>query len=302
MEIHQLRYAVAIADHGSFTAAASAVQTSQSGVSAQVARLERELGVTLFERGSRPVRLTDAGHRLVDRMRTALAALDDIGIIASDVTGLLRGAVRIGNVAGLSWPAFLDALAAVHTEHPQLELSLREGVSGDLQQAVADGRLDVAVVSWPEEPLAGLASWVALVEHVMVVVGPDHPWADRDQVSPAELADQQLIVTTAGTGMRAAYELMMRREGLRAPVQWEVTLPTTVRTMAARGFGVGVVTSSAADPPSEVRRIAIDSPYARSLLGVVWRAQPQPSPAAQAVVTALRTHLGHVGERRNTPD
>lgn len=293
MEIHQLRYAVAIADHGSFTAAAAAVQTSQSGVSAQVARLERELGVTLFERSSRPVRLTDAGRRLIEQMRTVLATVDDIAVIASDVTGLLRGAVRVGAVAGLGWPPFLEALAAVHRDHPGLELSLREGVSGELQQAVLDGRLDVAVVSWPEEPVAGLASWVALVEHVTAVVALDHPWAERPTIEPAELIEQPVIAMTAGTGMRAAYESLMRQEGLPAAVQWEVTLPTTVRTMAARGFGVGVVTSSAADPPADdVRQVPIDSTYTRSMLGVVWRSSPTPSPAAAAVLAAFRHHLG----------
>src|SRR4051794_11744602 len=119
MEVHQLRYAVAIADQGSFTAAAGALQISQSGVSAQVARLERELGVSLFDRGTRAVRLTDAGERLIEQMRVVLLALDDIRVIASDVTGLLRGSVRVGAVAGLSWPPFLDALAAVHRDHPR---------------------------------------------------------------------------------------------------------------------------------------------------------------------------------------
>jgi DNA-binding transcriptional LysR family regulator len=169
---------------------------------------------------------------------------------------------------------------------------LREGASGDLQQAVADGRLDVAVVSWSDQPAAGLTGWVALVEQVTVVVAPDHPWADRGTVAPGDLLGQPIIVTTIGTGMRAAYESLMRREGLVAPVQWEVTLPTTVRTMAARGFGIGVVTSSVADPPADVRRIEIASPYTRSSLGVVWRSQPNPSPAAQAVLSAFRRHLG----------
>ena len=142
MELHQLRYALAVADAGSFTAAASTLHVSQSGVSAQVGRLEHELGVRLFERSARRVTITPAGADLLDRMRNTLAALDDVRSVADEVLGLLRGSVRLGSVAGLGWPAFLDAIEQVHNAHPQLKLSLREGNSATLQSDVLNGRLD----------------------------------------------------------------------------------------------------------------------------------------------------------------
>src|ERR1700754_348853 len=136
MEVHQLRYAVAVADTGSFTAAAAALHVSQSGVSAQVGRLEHDLGVRLFERSGRRVTVTPAGADLLDRMRNALAALGEVRSVADEVLGLVRGSVRLGSLAGLGWPALLDAIEQVHDEHPQLELSLREGNSAALQSDV----------------------------------------------------------------------------------------------------------------------------------------------------------------------
>ncbi|MFY0409862.1 LysR family transcriptional regulator [Solicola sp. PLA-1-18] len=295
MEIHQLRYAVAIADEGSFTAAAAAMHVSQSGVSAQVGRLERELGVTLFDRGPRSVRPTESGTLLVERMRTVLAALADVHATAGEVLGLLRGTVRVGAVAGLGWAPFLDALEHVHSAHPGLDLSLREGVSSAVQEEVADGRLDVAVVSWSGEPLAGLASWVAVHERVAVVVGRHHPWASRTSVLPADLLDAEVVCTSRGTGMRAAYDALMRAEGLPTPVTWEVTLPTTARALVARGLGVGVLTTSHADLDDDLVRVEIRSDHTESMLGVVWRPRPDPSPAAAAVLSALRRHLGPDG-------
>ena len=291
MEIHQLRYAVAVADSGSFTAAADALHVSQSGVSAQVSRLERELGLDLFQRGARRVTTTPAGDQLLVRMRGVLAALDDIRSTADQHLGLLRGRARIGAVAGLSWPAFLDALVDLRTRHQGLEISLTEGLSLNLQQQVADGRLDVAVVSWARTTRPGLASWVALEEQVTAVVSPSHPWATRTSLAAHNLLDAEVICMARGTGMRAAYEAMMQAEGHPAPVAWEVTLPSTVRTLAGRGLGVGLVTSSMADPPDDLVHLPIRSQHATSQLGVVWRDDPPPGPPTEAVLTALRRQL-----------
>lgn len=292
MEVHQLRYAVAVADAGSFTAAAQALHVSQSGISAQVARLERELGLPIFDRSARTITITPAGDQLLTRIRATLSALEDVRATADEHLGLLRGRVRIGAVAGLTWPAFLDALTDLRTRHPGLQISLTEGQSLHLQEQVAEGELDVAVASWPRAPRAGLAHWVAVEEQVIAVVSQDHPWVGRAAISPKEVAGAEIICMTRGTGMRAAYESLMSAEGLPAPVAWEVTLAITVRGLAARGLGVGIVTSSRADAPHDLVQLPIRSRHATSRLGVVWREQPPPGPATAAVVRMLRDHLG----------
>lgn len=291
MEVHQLRYAVAVADAGSFTAAAAALHVSQSGVSAQVGRLEHELGIRLFDRSGRRVTVTAAGSDLLDRMRDALDALGEVRSAADDVLGLVRGSVRLGAVAGLGWSAFLDALEQVHSDHPGLELSLREGNSTALQSDILHGRLDVAVVSWVDEPLGGLDAFVATEERVVAAVGGGHDWAGHAKVSPADLLDVPVICLGVGTGMRSAYESMMSREGLPAPVTWEVTLPATARALAARGLGAAILTRSRADLPGDLVSVPVDSAHAQSRLGVVWRPGRAPTAATRAVLAALRRHL-----------
>jgi DNA-binding transcriptional LysR family regulator len=237
------------------------------------------------------VATTVAGEQLLARMRGVLLGLEDLRSVAAQHLGLLRGRARVGAVAGLSWPAFLDALADLRDRHPALEISLTEGLSLDLQQQVAEGRLDVAVVSWPRSPRPGLASWVAVEERVVAIVAADHAWASRRSLSARELVDAEIICMTRGTGMRAAYDAMMRQEGQPAPVAWEVTLPSTVRALAGRGVGVGIVTASRADAPDDLVRLPIRSRHSTSRLGVVWRHQPPPGPATDTVVTALRTRF-----------
>lgn len=292
MEMQQLRYALAVADAGTFTAAAALVRVSQSAVSTQVQALERELGVAIFDRRPTGARPTEAGEVLIGRIRTALAAVDDIGATAAAVVGLLRGTVRVGAVASLAWPPFFDAIESVRSAHPGLDVSLREGRSAQIQADVLDGLVDVAVVSWVETPPPGLDAWVAVEERVAAHVAPDHPWATRDAVSPDELIESDLIALTPGTGMRAAFDHLMRSEGLHPRVRWEVTLPSTARGLAHRGMGVAVLTTSRADPPDELVRVPIRSRYATSRLGVVWRSRPAPSAPTEAMLRALREHLG----------
>ena len=154
-----------------------------------------------------------------------------------------------------------------------------------------DGKLDVAVVSWARSPRPGLASWIASEEHLTAVVSHTHPWATKTTLVAGDLLDVEVICMTRGTGMRAAYDAMMRAEGHPAPVTWEVTLPSTVRALADRGLGVGIVTSSRADPVDDLVRLPIRSKHAISQLGVVWRDQPTPGPPTEAVLTALRRQL-----------
>lgn len=301
MELHQIRYALAVAQARSFTRAAQTLHVSQSGVSAQVALLERELGVVLFQRTSRGIRITPAGRSVLERLRSAATAVDDVRSVADELNGLVRGAVTVGAVAGLGWPPFLDALQEVHDTHPGLDLSLREGISGVLQDEVADGALDLAVVSWTRQPRAELATWIALEERVTAFVASDHPLAHRARVRPVELLDHPVICLTPGTGMRAAHDAMMAAENLAAPVTWEVTLPATARALAHRRMGVAVLTSSLADPPSDLVPLTIASRHTRSLLGVVWREGVRPSAATQAALSALRRHLG-AGPVSGAPD
>src|SRR6478752_3140575 len=121
MELHQLRYFLAVVDEGSFTAAAEAVQISQSGISTQIQKLERELGLSLIDRSARRVAVTDAGATLVPHARQAVAA---VTTAAQEIRGLVVGSLRVATVTGLVWPRLFDALAAVHAQHPGIDIRL----------------------------------------------------------------------------------------------------------------------------------------------------------------------------------
>lgn len=284
MELHQLRYAVAVADTASFTAAAARERVAQSGVSSQVQRLERELGVALFDRSGRRVTLTPEGERMMPLLRAALSSVDAVREQAADLRGAVIGSLRVGTVTGLDWPVLFDALAEIHHAHPGVELNLREGISGTLIEQVREGELDVAVAAWAGDPPAGLETSIIVDDPLVAIVARDHPWASRRVVRPDEVAGAKLIALAPGTGARLALDRMLARiDAVNRPL-WEVATPAFLTMLAARGLGVGVMSEPAAEDPTRVV-LRIADPKARSQLGVVWR--PDPRPATRALLKRL---------------
>jgi DNA-binding transcriptional LysR family regulator len=147
MELRQLEYFVAVAEEANFTRAAERVHISQSGVSAQVRRLEQELGVTLIDRSGRTATLTAAGAAALDHAREVLGAARAVRQAVDDVSGVLRGRLDVGMVSGCTITPLFDALAAFGSAHPGIEISLTEDSSDRLTEAVRKGRVKGAMIA-----------------------------------------------------------------------------------------------------------------------------------------------------------
>src|SRR3979490_2921379 len=126
MDLSELESFVAVAEEQNFPRAAERVHISQSGVSAQIRQLERELGAELFDRSTRAGTLTVAGKAALEHARAALAAAGAISQAVGEVTDLIRGRVTVGMVIGCTVTPLFDALAAFHRAHPRVEISLLE--------------------------------------------------------------------------------------------------------------------------------------------------------------------------------
>ncbi|MEU0040926.1 LysR family transcriptional regulator, partial [Streptomyces sp. NPDC006333] len=146
MELRQLEYFVAVAEEQNFTRAAERVHISQSGVSAQIRQLERELGAELFDRSARTATLTVAGKAALEHARAALAAAGAVGQAVGDVTDLIRGRLTVGMVIGCTLTPLFDALSVFHRAHPGVEISLLEDNSDRLVEGVRAGTLDLALI------------------------------------------------------------------------------------------------------------------------------------------------------------
>ena len=146
MELRQLEYLVAVAEEASFTRAAQRVHISQSGVSAQIRQLERDLGATLIDRSGRSATLTPAGEAALAHARAVLAAAAAARQVVDDVQGLLRGRLGVGMVTACAVTPLFVALAAFHGRYPAVSVDLAEDGSDRLVDLVRAGELDVALI------------------------------------------------------------------------------------------------------------------------------------------------------------
>jgi DNA-binding transcriptional LysR family regulator len=278
MELRQLAYFVAVVEEGSFTRAASRVLVAQSGVSAQVRRLERELGVELLERGPRSVTPTEAGRAVLTYARAALSAVEGVRQAVDELRGLVRGHVRVGMIT--AGPAVMvgELLESFHVAHPDVEITLTEHASDELFARVRDGSLDLAVASLGVEPPAGVETHVIIDAPIVAAVRQDHPLARRSSLRPEELTAYALICLPRGTGVRAIWDAT----GVPARVAFEASDPGVLAQLAARGLGVAILPEPAA---AGLHTLALGL---RGRVALAWREGGPSSPAARAFLQRAR--------------
>ncbi|MEO9175188.1 MAG: LysR substrate-binding domain-containing protein, partial [Gaiellales bacterium] len=206
MELRQLEYLVAVAEEGSFTRAAERVHVAQSGVSAQIRRLERELGHELLDRSGRTVALTAVGRSVVPYARSALAAVSGARVAVEDLAGLVRGQTAVGMVTAGASLDLSDLLGRFHRLHPGVEISLAEANSDQLVAGLRDGTVDLAWVGLAGPPPAGLETQVIVDDALVVAVAHEDPLAARSSIRLADLGGRVLISLPPGTGVRTAFD------------------------------------------------------------------------------------------------
>jgi DNA-binding transcriptional LysR family regulator len=293
MELRQLEYFVAVAQEGSFTKAAARTHVAQPGVSAQIRRLEQELGETLFDRSGRTVRLTDVGAAFLPHARSALTSVEGAREAVDELAGLVRGRVAVGMVTSCGVLELPDALARFHREHPGVEISLNEDNSDRLLEDVQSGRLDLAFVGIIGAPPAGIEVQDVIDDRLFAGVHPRDPLAGRDSLALAELAGLPLVSLPRGTGLRSALDEACGRAGLAPRIAFEASNLMMVGALAARELGVAILPESVATAHgSELHPIAVTDPEIRSRLALAWRTAGPISPAARGLIELSRRAMG----------
>jgi DNA-binding transcriptional LysR family regulator len=286
MELRQLEYLVAVVDDGGFTRAAERLHVAQPGVSAQIRRLEAELGQELLERSARGVRPTAAGEAVLPYARAAIAAVRGVRAAVDELSGLLHGRVAVGTVTSYGALPVPDVLAEFHRRHPAVEITLGEDTSDRLFDGVREGRVDLAVAGLAADPGAGLGTQTLIDAELVAAVALDDALAQRKTLRTTQLSDHALVCLPHGTGVRAALDTAA--PGAR--VAYEAGDPRQVADLAARGLGLAILPEglALARPDLHVLRLR---PAPRSRLVLAWREHGPVSPAARALVALARERL-----------
>jgi DNA-binding transcriptional LysR family regulator len=287
MEIHQLQYFVAVAEEASFARAAAWLHVAQPGVSAQVRRLEAELGQQLLDRSGRSVTLTEVGAAVLPFARAALDALDGARLAVDQLAGLVRGQVAVGMVSGCALPSLAELLADFHRRYPGVTIALAEDGSDSLVEQLRDGTLDLALIGAAGPATDGLETVVVLEDGLVAAVSPDDALAAERSVALEQLRDQPLISLPRGTGVRAALDAACTEAGFTPHIVLEASALPMVAQLAERGLGVAILPASAV-PDGALRTLPIGAPQLRSRLELAWNPAAAHSPAARALIEHTR--------------
>lgn len=291
MELRQLEYLVAVAEEANFTRAAEKAHVAQPGVSAQVRRLERELGHELLDRSGRTVRLTEVGAAVLPYARAALAAVDGIRFVVDEMNGLVRGHVAVGTVTSHNVD-LAGLLADFHDEHPDVEITLTEGNSEHLADAVRAGTLDAAIIAVGPQPPPGVDLHTITDEPIDAAVALSDALAAGSTVPLHRLKDRALITLPMGTGIRSHLETACATAGFAPHVAFEAGTPQMLAQLAARGLGVAILPGSIARSHPGLHPLTIVEPGLHGRLCFAWRSGGSLSPAARVLVSRARAMLG----------
>ncbi|MFF4398686.1 LysR family transcriptional regulator [Streptomyces sp. NPDC001480] len=298
MELRQLEYFVAVAEERNFTRAAERVHISQSGVSAQIRQLEREVGAELFDRSARTVTLTAAGKAALGPARAALAAVGTVGQAVGEVTGLIRGRITVGMVIGCTVTPLFDALAAFHAAHPGVEISLLEDSSDRLLEGVRTGAVDLALIGAATATPDGLDALTIIRERLVAAVPAGHPLARQRVVTLRDLMAYPIVCMPPGTGLRAAFDQACAAQGLQPAIALQASAAHAIADLAARGLGVAVLsdsmTESCRDRLTARTIVDVETP---ALLALIWKNAHNPS-VRELLVHSRRAFADFLGLRQ----
>jgi LysR family transcriptional regulator, hydrogen peroxide-inducible genes activator len=293
LKLKDLRYLVAVADQRHFGRAAAQCFVSQPTLSAQLKKLEDNLGVQLIERAPNNVSLTETGEQIVARARRILEATDEVVTLARSQRDPLAGRLRVAFLPTIG-PYLLPHVApAVRKALPRLELRLYEYQTGPMLEKLHAGELDMGVLALPVE-LAGLEARELYREPFTVALPERHALAGRESLRLADLKGETLLLLEEGHCLRDQALEVCARAGTRDSQDFRATSLETLRQMVATGAGITLLPELAGRGAYRNARGVVLRPFARPApvrhIGALWRKSTPRRVAIDALCGLISEH------------
>jgi len=291
LNLRDLRYLVAVAEHRHFGKAAEACFVSQPTLSTQVRKLEDYLGVTLIERTSRQVLLTPTGEKLVDQARVVLREADELVKIARQARDPFGGEFRLGIIPTVAPYLLSRILPTIRAHFPSLEIQLVEAQTETITRELRQGRLDAVILALP---VSGehLHAVPLYAEPFYVAVSPQHPMYGRNSVTDADLDSHEVLLLEDGHCLRDQALEVCNRAGAVENTHFSATSIETLRHMVAANIGITLMPELAVDEESSaVRYIPFEGEPPHRIIGIAWRSTTTRKPLLERLAELLEGHV-----------
>jgi LysR family transcriptional regulator, cyn operon transcriptional activator len=241
MDLHQLRTFVAIADAGGVARAAARLNLSQPAASRQIQVLEAELGVLLFDRIGRRVRLTSEGEDLLRRGRQVVAEADAFRERAHALKGGQTGRLKVGATPPMIETVLASFLAEHRRRHPGVEIYIVEDGGAGLASRLESGELHLAYVPVGDKRLSGRLLYPI---HVIAIVPDSHPWRRQSLLEVAQLGSEPLLLLRRGFASREWFDAACQAANIQSSVLLESSAHNAIVGLASAGYGIGILPSN----------------------------------------------------------
>ncbi|MBX9589922.1 MAG: LysR family transcriptional regulator [Hyphomonadaceae bacterium] len=286
MSIRHLRTLLAIAERGSFAAAARAIHLTESAVSMQMRALEEELGLALFDRSKRPPALTEAGRALLPEAKALVGGYERL-TRRKDESQPVEGHLRLGAVPSVITGILPGAIAAMRRKHPGIHVEIAMALSAELVQRVGRRRLDAAIVSELGKVPSGLV-WSPFAREPLVLIAP----SDAPDRPPGELlASYPFIRYTRQAWVGRLIHATMKRRRIRVVETMTLDTLEAVTAMVSHGLGVSIVPDRGRGVPFAfpVRTVALPGPTVHRVVGLLRPDDHAKTLLSEALLAELAT-------------
>lgn len=259
MDLRQLEIVRTVAEKGSFTAAARALNVSQSAVSRQVLLLEDELGEPAFLRLGRKVRLTAAGQALLDLSRRVLSDIQETTIGIRDQQQAPAGTLHLGGGMTVCLHVFPALLKAFRRRQPRIDVKLTTGTTPQLLERLRSGALDIGLLTLLVDG-ADLTQVPVMREEMLLVLPPSHKLAQKRRVTPEDLVSQSWVLFERGSSTRRVIDDAFAAHGIRPRIVMETENVEILKALTTIGMGLTILpyqalAREARDGTLRVRRV-----------------------------------------------
>lgn len=299
MNLEQLKSFRSVAEKGGFRRAAEARFLSQSAISTQIAALEREMGVRLFDRLGWSVVLTDAGEEFLRYATRILTLIEDAGQAMESIRGLTAGRITVGASHTVGNYLVPDIFGQFNAQYPGVRLVLEIGSTPRTAEKVLDGSLDIGLV---EAPISSpdLAIQRFATDELVLIVPPEHRWAPQGAIDPLDLAGERFIAREPESLSRRIVEEHLRARGVELSPVLELGTPEAIRGAVRAGLGVAILsrrTISLALEAGAVAEVALRGLRLERDLYVILHRDKHVSAGISAFLRLLGLDPAALGER-----
>jgi DNA-binding transcriptional LysR family regulator len=291
MAFWDLRLFREIAATRSMSNGAAHCGVSQSAASQHVQEVERRLGVTLFDRGKRPLELTPAGQRYQEFCRDVLRREEELGLALESLKGAADGTVRVASIYSMGLSELSRLQEEFAARYPAAQLHVEYMRPDKIYQAVLDGDADLGLVSYPE-PGREIAVIPWREEEMQVAAAPSHEFAARAEVFPADLNGQDFIGFDEDLKIRRELDRFFRAHGIEVNMVMHFDNIQTIKEAVALGSGVSILparTMQAEIAQGRLAAVRLHAPGLVRPVGIVHRKRKKFNRATQVFLDLLRS-------------